>query len=81
MKYPYSKRWQDANPDELKENTWEMQAALLLMPKGLGPSYKPQNDALSSVGWTLPAAGCSMLLLLASIVIYAGFRPAGATPA
>lgn len=72
--YPTSRRWQDAKPGEIQENTWELQAALLLIPKGMGPSLKPQNDALSSVGWTLPAAGSSMLLLLGCIIFGSGGR-------
>lgn len=74
LNYPTTRRWQDAKPGELAENTWEMQAALLLIPKGMGPSMKPQNDALSSVGWTLPVAASSMLLILGSIVLAAGGR-------
>ena len=71
LNYPTTRRWQDSKPGELVENTWEMQAALLLIPKGMGPSMKPQNDALSSVGWTLPVAASSMLLILGSIVLAA----------
>lgn len=72
LNFPTTRRSQAEKSGELAENTWQMQAALLLIPKGMGPNYKPQNDALSAVGWTLPAAGCSVALLLGSILVAAG---------
>lgn len=72
LNYPTTRRSEPEKAGELAENTWQMQAALLLMPKGMGPNYKPKNDALSAVGWTLPAAGCSVALLLGSILVAAG---------
>lgn len=73
LKYPQTRRREPAREDELRENTWELQAALHLIPKGFEPSYKPMNDALTSVGWTLPAAATSIMLLIAAVLI--GFRP------
>jgi hypothetical protein len=81
LNFPTTRRSQQEKSGELAENTWQLQAALLLMPKGMGPNYKPQNDALSAVGWTLPAAGCSVALLLGSILVAAGGRPKTPVPA
>ncbi|MDX2146011.1 MAG: hypothetical protein SFZ23_00685 [Planctomycetota bacterium] len=67
--YPKSRRTEEARPDELRENTWELQAAMQLIPKGRGPSYKPMNDALSVVGWTLPVAGLSILGMVSAIFV------------
>lgn len=56
-------------PDELKENTWEFQAALQIMPPAKGPSPRFTDDGLHSMGWTLPATSCSMLSLIAALLI------------
>ncbi len=67
--FPSNRRGEPAKEGELAENTWEMQAALQLMPKGRGPNYNPKSDALSAVGWTLPLAGISVLGIVAAFVV------------
>lgn len=67
--FPTNRRGEPAKPGELAENTWEMQAALRLMPKGRGPNYDPKGDALSAVGWTLPLGGVSVLGIVAAFVV------------
>ncbi len=64
-----------APEDELKENTWQFQAALLVMPPARGPSPQFTNDGLHAMGWTLPATSLSMLTLIAAVVFAA--RPRG----
>jgi hypothetical protein len=79
LNYPTTRRSEPEKAGELAENSWQMQAALLLMPKGMGPNYKPKNDALSAVGWTLPVAGTSVALLLASVLVAAGVGQSAGT--
>ncbi|HYE01869.1 MAG TPA: hypothetical protein VD963_01405 [Phycisphaerales bacterium] len=56
-----------ARLEPLRERTWEYQAALFAMPTLNVPKYKFQGDAVSALGWTLPAAGFSVLGLLAGL--------------
>lgn len=58
-----------APEDELKENTWEYQAALMVMPPARGPSPQFTNDGLHAMGWTLPATSTSMLVFIAALVV------------
>ena len=70
LKYPTNKMGKPSKEGELRENTWQFQAALQMMPQAgrNGPMYKFTDDAMSRVGWTLPAAtvfGMSLALSLA----------------
>jgi hypothetical protein len=73
----------DKNPkaDELKPNTWEMDAAMSLMPGSppdslnFGrPTASFKKDALTVAGWTMPAAVVSILALVASLAVMAAPR-------
>lgn len=73
----------DKNPkaDELKPNTWEMDAAMALMPGSppdslnFGrPTASFKKDALTAAGWTMPAAVVSILALVACIAVVAAPR-------
>jgi hypothetical protein len=74
LAYPTHKRNEAAPPGELAEGSWQFHAALLAMPSGSKPTPKFTNDALRAMSWTLPAAAASMLLLMASLAIFAAPR-------
>jgi hypothetical protein len=54
-------------PGQLQERTWQMDAALMLIPAFGRPNQTFTKDALTAMGWTLPAAAFSGLLLLGSL--------------
>lgn len=58
LEYPTRSGNKPPREGELRENTWQFQAALQLMPKagGVGPTHNFFGDALSAAGWYLPAA-------------------------
>lgn len=58
LDYPTRSGNKPPKDGELRENTWQFQAALQLMPKagGVGPTHNFFGDALSAAGWLLPAA-------------------------
>jgi hypothetical protein len=60
LAFPKGRRTQ---PGELVEGTWEFYAAMLTMPTLGKPSPKFTGDSLPAMGWTLPVAGFSGLLL------------------
>jgi len=68
-----------ARENELKENTWQFQAALMVMPPARGPSPQFTDDGLHAMGWTLPATSVSMLTLIGALMVAAA--PRRATPA
>ncbi|MFT5424605.1 MAG: hypothetical protein ACI89L_002402 [Phycisphaerales bacterium] len=51
--------------DELREGSWQFQAALPLMPRT--PAITMEQQALRNSGWTLPVASASVLLILFSL--------------
>ncbi|GJQ29943.1 MAG: hypothetical protein HBSAPP03_18270 [Phycisphaerae bacterium] len=61
LEYPTTSGNKPPKPGELRENTWQFQAALQLMPKagGVGPTHNFYGDALAAAGWRLPAAAFS----------------------
>lgn len=63
-----------APADELKENTWEFQAALMVMPPARGPSPQFSDDGLHAMGWTLPATSVSMLTMIGALMVAAAPR-------
>jgi len=70
-----------APDNELKENTWQYQAALMVMPPARGPNPQFSNDGLHAMGWTLPATSISMLTMLGALMFAAspkGDRSRGA---
>jgi len=79
LNFPTTKRYQEARAGELREDTWQWQAALQVMPAGTAPKYKFTNDGLRAMGWTLPATSGSILALLVSLMIAAA-PPRRATP-
>lgn len=71
LKFPTTKQHQPDKEGELHENTWQYQAALSVIPKGISPRPKFTNDGLKAAGWTLPATSLSMLMMLAGLAISA----------
>ncbi|GMV26500.1 MAG: hypothetical protein AMXMBFR58_25310 [Phycisphaerae bacterium] len=65
--FPTTKQHQPDKPGELRENTWEYQAALSVIPEGIAPKPKFTNDGLKAAGWTLPATSLSTLVMLGAI--------------
>ncbi|MCE7973542.1 MAG: hypothetical protein DYG92_04340 [Leptolyngbya sp. PLA1] len=68
LKYPTARGLKEPRPGELHENTWEFQAALLLMPNAgkKGPTHNFYGDALSAAGWRLPASAfCGLIATVA----------------
>ncbi|MBS0196358.1 MAG: hypothetical protein JSR77_06335 [Planctomycetes bacterium] len=58
LRFPTNRVGEALKEGELKENTWQFQAALQLMPPAARErlANKTTNDAMSRLGWTLPAA-------------------------
>lgn len=58
LRYPTNRVGEPAKEGELRENSWEFQAALQLMPQSARERIagKTTNDAMSHLGWTLPLA-------------------------
>ncbi len=79
LAYPMSKMKRerlgitDPPESELREGTWQYQAALHLMPKS-GPTYQFSRSPMRDAGWTLPAAAASGVLMLAGLVGWLGAR-------
>ncbi len=67
LRFPTTGTMQADKEGELRENTWEYQAALSVIPEGIAPKPKFTNDGLKAAGWTLPATTLSMLTLIAAI--------------
>ncbi len=60
----------------LREGTWQYYAALMTIPRGSRPTPAFTQDAVRAMGWTLPAAAFSGLVLTLSLpwLLYAGRR-------
>lgn len=63
--------------DELKEGTWQLDAAIPLMNRP--PSITNEQQALRSAGWTLPVASVSVVVLMVSLAF--GLAPRRTTRA
>lgn len=63
LKYPTTRGVEEPKAGELRENTWQFQAALQTMPQAgkIGPTHNFFGDAIEAAGWTLPAAAFSGL--------------------
>jgi hypothetical protein len=77
LNYPTATGTAKPKEGELHENTWEFQAALLLMPQGgtdIGPTHNFYGDALKAASWTLPLAAFSGLVCVVSLAFAAAPR-------
>lgn len=66
LKHPTAYRMKEPKPGELRENTWQYQAAMNLMPRS-GPTKNFRLDALGAASWTLPASMFAGLLGVVSL--------------
>lgn len=73
--YPRSRPGRVAKPGQVQEGTWQHDAAMMLMPAFGRPSRSFATDALHAMGWTLPAAAFSGLVLIYSLFFL--FAPQG----
>lgn len=81
LRYPTNRGQQPAKEGELKPNTWEYQAALMVMPVGSTPSIKQADSNLRAAGWTLPGAVASTFALVGGLVVSGAVRAGRATSA
>lgn len=66
--------------DELREGTWQYEAALSLMVRP--PAITMENQAMRAAGWTLPVASASVLLIIFSLAwAFAPDRVTATSPA
>ena len=82
LRYPKTRGDKDPKANELRANTWEMDAAMSLMPQNppdslnFGrPTAAFKDDALKRAGWTMPAAVVSVLGRVACLAVL--FAPRG----
>lgn len=79
LRFPHTSMRSKPKPSaipRLEENTWQYQAAMLVMPPGSITSQKFERDALGAMGWTLPATSLSFVAVLVTLVF--GARPRAA---
>jgi hypothetical protein len=82
LNYPTKTGTAKPKEGELRENTWEFQAALLLMPRGgtdVGPTHNFYGDALAAASWTLPLAAFSGLVGVLALAFAVAPRRRSAT--
>jgi hypothetical protein len=65
--YPRNRPGKVAKPGQIQEGTWQHDAAMMLMPAFGRPNRSFTTDALHGMGWTLPAAAFSGLVLMFSL--------------
>ncbi len=74
LEYPHTKQDQPATENELKEDTWQLQAALRVIPAGMGPKAKFREESMHALGWTWPAAFLGVAGMVISIILGARSR-------
>lgn len=76
LKYPSRGGVREPREGELRENTWQFQAALQLMPNagGTGPTHNFFGNALAAAGWRLPASAFSGLVCTVALAFAVGPR-------
>jgi hypothetical protein len=81
LRMPRTKGDKAPKPGELKAGTWEMEAALTVMPATppdslniSRPTAAFRGDAVSSMGWTLPTAAATTLAFLVFAALAAAPR-------
>ncbi|MCC6677029.1 MAG: hypothetical protein IT436_07790 [Phycisphaerales bacterium] len=53
----------------LQQNTWQFQAAQMVMPPARGPTTNFTEDAIHAVGWTMAAFTVSTLICITAVLI------------
>lgn len=61
LHYPTNRAGHEPKAGQLAPGSWQLEAALMLMPAGTRPARSFTDDAIAAMGWTLPAAGVSLL--------------------
>lgn len=81
LRFPKTKGDKAPKPGELRIGSWQMEAALQLMPKtppdslAVGrPTAAFRGDAMKSLGWTLPAAATSVCGVIVFSILAAAPR-------
>lgn len=74
-------RLAEADTGVLRENTWQFQAALMVMPPARGPSATFTDDGLHAIGWTMAAFSLSTLVCIAAVATAVAPRRAASGPA
>lgn len=69
--FPTNRPGRAAKPSQLQDGTWQMSAALMLMPPSARPNREFSMGAVRAMGWTLPASGVSLLVLTLSLALWA----------
>ncbi len=69
LRFPTTRQHQPDKEGELRENTWQYQAALSVIPTGISPKPKFSDDGLRASGWTLPATTGATLIMLGAICV------------
>lgn len=57
------------DPGVLQQNTWQFQAAQMVMPPARGPTTNFTQDAIHAIGWTMAAFTVSTLVCIAAVMI------------
>lgn len=78
LRYPTTRFGQKPKEGELRENTWQYQAALQLMPKD-GPTYRFTDTGIQAAGWTLPGTALGGLMFIGGLLGVLSVRPASAS--
>lgn len=57
------------DPGVLQQNTWQFQAAQMVMPPARGPTTNFTEDAVHAIGWTMAAFTISTLTCITAVLI------------
>ncbi len=63
-----------AKVEPIAERSWEFQAALLAIPRLYISTYRYRDTSVQAMGWTLPAAGFSMMGVVCGVAVWQGGR-------
>lgn len=74
LAYPHTRQNQPAAEGELKDDTWQLQAALHVIPPGMGPKVKYREESMHAMGWTWTIAFAGVSGMIAAVVVGAGIR-------
>lgn len=74
LRFPTTKAREPYAEGELRENTWQLQAALRLVPPGLGPKLKYRQGSMLAMGYTWPLAMLGVAGVVVAVMIGGGGR-------
>lgn len=67
--FPTTKYYEQHIEGELKQGTWQYDAAFRVMPTGSTPKHNFTEAALVEAGWPLGVSGASILILIGSMLV------------